>query len=639
VIVLAKCIARCFPGRRRGRACRLRLLRTSASRLVARASELEGVGGERITLAALDRLVVLNNPDLRAARAKVGIGAAGDAGRHPPESPGCGHLPVRHCRARRYPECESILLLGTKGEAAQNAAFEISATLLWQEWQTLSKARLLFVDIVSGERAKKLIVQSRNFLQERFDLTSTAISQGNATLATLSPDLVAVGDIQKTYDDLERLQLSRRYQLNALLGLAPRAKLTLVAPAEVARIDPAAILSQVSTLADRRPDLIALQYGYRSEDAKVREAILSQFPNLLVGVVSVGTGNMAKTLTLGPQLTVDLPMFDRNQGGIAVEQATREQLYREFNARISAAAGEIGALLSEQALLSPQLADLEPRLKEARTILVGLALMPASAAEEGSVLVTIMMPSKGSLPDVVTAYGTAGPAVDSSMTISLQSQGRVLHFAVTPGEAVKAGQPLLEFSVSESALGSYRQVEIALQTAKVERSRIAQLLKQQFATKDQLTQADQAIADAQTTLDTLKKSGSDQPDLTIKAPFDGVVSTIPVAQGDTIAPGAPMMTLMRAGGLVVRVGIEPAQWFRMKRGDPVMLQPMTSGGAPASGMLIRIDGLLNPKTHLIDADVRRNLQGADHHRPLRWLRGAARRGAERCQGRLRLPNR
>jgi hypothetical protein len=63
---------------------------------------------------------------------------------------------------------KSILLLGTKAEAAQNAASAISATLLWQEWQTIGKARLLFVDIVSGERAKKLIVQSRKFLQERF---------------------------------------------------------------------------------------------------------------------------------------------------------------------------------------------------------------------------------------------------------------------------------------------------------------------------------------------------------------------------------------------------------------------------------------------------------------------------------------
>jgi outer membrane protein TolC len=373
VIVLAKCITRCFlvggAAALAGCASYERLPLDKESRLVARASELEGVGGERITLAALDRLVVLNNPDLRAARAKLGVGAAQvlQAGILP-NPPVAVSYPFFIAGPGITQDMKSILLLRTKGEAARNAASEISATLLWQEWQTLGKARLLFVDIVSGEQAEKLIVQTRKFLQERFKLTSTAISQGNATLATLSPDLVAVGDIQRTSDDLERLQLSRRHQLNALLGLTPGAKLALVAPADVARIDPAAILSQVSTLADRRPDLIALQYGYRSEDAKVRGAILSQFPNLSVGVNSVGTGNTGNTLTFGPQLTVDLPIFDRNQGGIAVEQATREQLYREFNARISAAAGEIGALLSEQALLSRQLADLEPRLKEARTI-------------------------------------------------------------------------------------------------------------------------------------------------------------------------------------------------------------------------------------------------------------------------------
>src|ERR1700722_6829552 len=96
---------------------------------------------------------------------------------------------------------------------------------------------------------------------------------------------------------------------------------------------------------------------------------------------------------------------------------------------------------------------------------VALALSPPSAAEEASVLVATMTPRQGSLPDIVTAYGTAGPALGSSMTVSLQSQGRVLRFDVTPGEAVKAGRPLLEFEVSQSALGAYRQAETALRTA------------------------------------------------------------------------------------------------------------------------------------------------------------------------------
>jgi len=351
------------------------------SSLAARVSDLEGADGKRITLATLDRLVVINNPDLRAARAKLGVAAA--------QVMQAGILP-NPAVAVSYPfviagpgvlqNVKSILLLGTKRESAQNAASGISASLLWQEWQTIGKARLLAVDIISGEREKRLIAQTRKFLQERFNLTSAAVKEGNATLATLSPDLAAVGDIQKAYDDLERLQLSRRHQLNALLGLAPGAELALVAPAGVPSIDPAMIRSQLAALADRRPDLIALQYGYRSEDAKVREAILSQFPNLLVGVNSTGTGETATTLTFGPQLTIDLPVFDRNQGAIAVEEATREQLYQEFNARLSAAAGEINALLSEQTLLSRQLAGVEPRLKEAHTI----AQMAETAFKQGA---------------------------------------------------------------------------------------------------------------------------------------------------------------------------------------------------------------------------------------------------------------
>ena len=339
------------------------------SRLVARASELEGVNRKLVTLPTLDRLVVLNNPDIRAARAKLGIGAAQviQAGILPNPQADVTY-PFTIAGPGVVQNVRSFLLLDTKREASQNAASEIYATLLWQEWQTIGKARLLFVDIFLGERAEKLIGQSRKFLQERFDLTNTAISQNNATLATLSPDLVALSDIDNAYDNLERLQLSRRHQLNALLGLAPGAKLALVAPPDVPRIDSPVIRKQLATLADRRPDLVALQYGYRSEDAKVRMAILSQFPNLSVGVASVGTGSSVNTLIFGPHITMELPIFDRNQGGIALEQATREQLYREFNARISAATGEIGALLSEQALLSRQLADLEPRLKEARLI-------------------------------------------------------------------------------------------------------------------------------------------------------------------------------------------------------------------------------------------------------------------------------
>ena len=343
--------------------------------LVARPSDLIGAETERVGLGTLDRLVVANNPDLRAARAQLGVSDA--------QVLVAGILPNPQVTAA-YPflvsgpgtvdsysagfaqDLKSLLIYRTKGEVAGAARQNVSATLLWQEWQTIGKARLLFVDILSGERTLRFIVESRKLLKQRYDLTNTAIGQGNATLATLSPDLVAVGDIQKTFDDLGRLQLTRRHQLAALLGLSPDAPLALASTAAVPRIDAVRIRSDLATLADRRPDLIALQFGYRSEDAKVRQAILSQFPNLSVGLFA--GQDTSSILAIGPQLTMDLPIFDRNQGGIALETATREQLRREFTARVTAATGEVQALLSEQALVARQLVDLEPRLREARTI-------------------------------------------------------------------------------------------------------------------------------------------------------------------------------------------------------------------------------------------------------------------------------
>jgi len=199
-----------------------------------------------------------------------------------------------------------------------------------------------------------------------YQLTEQAIRQGNATLATLSPDLLAVGDVRKVQDDLERLQLSRRQQLNALLGLAPNVSLPLAANIKVPSVDAAAIRRGLADLADRRPDLIALQFGYRSQDAKLRAAILGQFPNLIVGVT--GGRDTTQVYSVGPQASVDLPIFNRNQGFIAIEDATRRRLSAEFSARVTAATGEVEALLAQQVLLARQLAELRPRLEEAQKI-------------------------------------------------------------------------------------------------------------------------------------------------------------------------------------------------------------------------------------------------------------------------------
>lgn len=231
-------------------------------------------------------------------------------------------------------------------------------------------------------------------------------------------------------------------------------------------------------------------------------------------------------------------------------------------------------------------------------------LLPALAwaADPPSVAVLTKPAVQGTLPDTIDTYGTAAPALDGGMTVSLQQDGRVAAIAVTPGEAVRRGQRLLDFGESASAASNYQQAVSALALARTEQTHTAQLMAQHLATRDQLAQATKAVSDAQATLDALRREGAGQTVRTVQAPFDGIVGAISVAQGERVQPGAPLMTLTRLDGLVVTVGVEPGLRAKVKPGQPVALQPLAGGDALA-GTVLRIDGVLNPKTRQVDADI------------------------------------
>jgi membrane fusion protein (multidrug efflux system) len=238
----------------------------------------------------------------------------------------------------------------------------------------------------------------------------------------------------------------------------------------------------------------------------------------------------------------------------------------------------------------------------ARGLVLLMVLVSPALADDGSVLVELARPRQGALPALVTAYGSAAPAFGGGMTLSLPQDGRVLSIEVTPGEQVRAGQPLVQFGAAATTSSAYQQAVTALTLARTQRAHMAQLLAQQLATRDQLAQADKAVSDAKETVDTLVALGANRTQSTLTAPFDGVVSAIPVAQGDRVASGAALLNLTRRDGLVVTVGIEPADRERVQPGQAVTMQRL-GGGATLDGKMLRVDSVLNPKTRLIDADI------------------------------------
>ena len=85
----------------------------------------------------------------------------------------------------------------------------------------------------------------------------------------------------------------------------------------------------------------------------VHIAILQQFPQISIGFDHARDNSNLYTIGFGVSMT--LPIFDRNQGQIALERATRQQLFDQYTSRVFQARADIAELLVTIALLNQQI--------------------------------------------------------------------------------------------------------------------------------------------------------------------------------------------------------------------------------------------------------------------------------------------
>jgi outer membrane protein TolC len=209
------------------------------------------------------------------------------------------------------------------------------------------------VDLLKQEQLRAVLADSKGLLTDRYARDRTAVDRGDLTVAAVAPDLAALADIDKQAADLESKLQAQRRDLDLLLGLDPTVRLVLAPIRDIPSIDPAQIARLSSELPRRRPDLVALKLGYAAQEQKVRAAILGQFPALILG--GSGGHDTSAVYSIGPTITMDLPIFNRNQGNIAIERATREKLHEEYANRLDAARAEIASLIADAALAARQL--------------------------------------------------------------------------------------------------------------------------------------------------------------------------------------------------------------------------------------------------------------------------------------------
>jgi outer membrane protein TolC len=227
-------------------------------------------------------------------------------------------------------DIRSIVTYSPRVKAAKARVGQVKADLLWQEWQVAQRARLLAVDIYADKRELEVRSKELNLLDKEVSQVRAATLAGNLALSAEAPLLAAQASAEIAIATT-RMTLMKDWQdLDALIGLDPSVRFAIATPTPISLPDN--INPLIETLPKRRPDLVALRLGYKASDQDVREAILGQFPAFTIG--PAGGWDTSRVYSMGPIISMDLPIFNRNQGKIASVRATRVQLHADYQARL-----------------------------------------------------------------------------------------------------------------------------------------------------------------------------------------------------------------------------------------------------------------------------------------------------------------
>jgi outer membrane protein TolC len=301
-----------------------------------------------LSLDDIGLLAVLNDPALRSERGERGLAEAGllQASLLPNPTASLSFEPLVSAgispswTAVLTENVRAILTYHTRVESAHFALGQVDADLLWREWQVAQQARVLALNLYWGGRSVTLARRELGLLGREVRAVRSATKARILGLAALAPLLAAQAAAQQFLDTANLSELRGWQDLDALLGLAPGVRFAIATP--VLPPLPSSLKTVIGRLPDRRPDLVALRLGYRSADENVRTAIIGQFPAMMLG--GEWDQDNTDTRNAGPTAAFAVPIFDRNQGQIAVARATRRLLHEQYQSRLDQAVGTARAL-------------------------------------------------------------------------------------------------------------------------------------------------------------------------------------------------------------------------------------------------------------------------------------------------------
>ncbi len=256
------------------------------------------------------------------------------------------------------------ILQPTARAIAEREREKIRYDVAWHEWLEANRVRLTATRLAYLGKREEVARNAAEAASRILEITRRNMERGDAKVDEFGIRQVAYLDSEDRALSLARELEKARQELNRQLGFPPDRRIPVAAaphPADSPPIDPGGLFEAAR---EQRLDLIALRAGYASQEGRVYREVLRQYPAFTLGVSHAR--DTSDIRTVGFTVGLDLPIWNRNRGEIAVARATRGQLSAEYASRLHEVRADIASLAAdldrigrESAVLSRELPELE----------------------------------------------------------------------------------------------------------------------------------------------------------------------------------------------------------------------------------------------------------------------------------------
>ena len=260
-------------------------------------------------------------------------------------------------------DVSELISHGAKVEAASLQPKKVVLDIAWKEWEVAESAKMAVYRKLSLVRETALAHEMDQRLQENLAVIREAMQKGLTTELVLAAAETASNQAHANLLELQKQSDEQSVALNFILGLPAETQVVIEEKTVLPdHLEPAPATELLADLEQRRLDLVALRYGYRSQEATVRAAILDQFPKFNLGM----TYSRDNTGVLAPGfgIAVGIPIFDHNQGHIAEERATRQTLFDEYVNRVFESRSNVVKYLTQIRWLNAQIKTAQDAVPE-----------------------------------------------------------------------------------------------------------------------------------------------------------------------------------------------------------------------------------------------------------------------------------